>query len=597
LTASKDEQRNSPMHSWRRALEMTDGIAQNTSLTLPLVLHELARQYETAPAFFSEEGILSYGSLAERSCDYSAWALQQGLEKGDVVCLLMPNSPDYMAIWLGITRIGSIVSLINTNLTDEALEHSIRLVAPKSIIVGIELLGALIPALQRVDPTTRCWVHGANHPDFPRIDASLHGLGTHFDTAEYDRPTIGDTALYIYTSGTTGLPKAAAVSHLRVLQWSHWFAGMLDIGPNDRMYNCLPMYHSVGGVVATGATLVRGGAVVLRRRFSASRFWDDVADWNCTIFQYIGELCRYLADSPAHPKETTHGLRLCCGNGLRRDVWERFQRRFKIPQILEFYAATEANFSLYNCEGKPGAIGRIPPFLAHRFPVVLIRYDIETGEPMRGDDSFCIRCLADEPGEAICKISNEGASFSGRFEGYTDREATGRKIIRDVFTTGDAWYRTGDLMTKDRSGYFYFVDRLGDTFRWKGENVSTIEVAEVIAGSATVADAVVYGVVVPGTEGRVGMAAIVPGQNFDIAQLHRHLSSHLPEYAQPAFLRVCGEIETTGTFKPQKQRFMQEGYNPAVSNDPLYFNDRARAAFVQLDPELYKRIVNGELRV
>ena len=287
-----------------------------------------------------------------------------------------------------------------------------------------------------------------------------------------------DRALYIYTSGTTGLPKAANVSHFRLMQWSHWFAGMMDTRPNDRMYNCLPMYHSIGGVVAIGAPLVNGGSVVIRERFSASHFWDDVVEWNCTLFQYIGELCRYLVNSPPHPREAEHRLRLCCGNGLRPDVWEEFKRRFRIPQILEFYAATEGNFSLYNCEGKPGAIGRIPSFLAHRFPMALVKFDIETGEPIRNEEGFCIRCSANEVGEAIGKILDGGSSPGSRFEGYTDKEASDRKILRNVFMNGDAWFRTGDLMRRDENGYFYFVDRVGDTFRWKGENVSTTEVAD-----------------------------------------------------------------------------------------------------------------------
>ena len=247
--------------------------------------------------------------------------------------------------------------------------------------------------------------------------------------------------------------------------------------PSDRMYCCLPMYHSIGGVVAIGAALVAGASVFIRERFSASRFWDDVADRDCTLFQYIGELCRYLVAAPPHPREQAHRLRLACGNGLRRDVWEAFQSRFGIPQILEFYAATEGSFSLYNAEGKPGAIGRIPSYLAHRFPVALVKFDVDTGAPARGPDGFCVRCAPDEPGEAIGKI----AAGVGRFEGYTDAEASAKKVLRNVFAEGDAWYRTGDLMRRDRAGFFYFVDRVGDTFRWKGENVSTGEVEEVIA--------------------------------------------------------------------------------------------------------------------
>jgi fatty-acyl-CoA synthase len=381
------------------------------------------------------------------------------------------------------------------------------------------------------------------------------------------------------------------------MQWTQWFAGLIDTQPSDRMYNCLPMYHSVGGVVATGAALVNGGSVVIRERFSASRFWDDIADWDCTLFQYIGELCRYLLNSPEHPRETSHKLRLCCGNGLRSDIWKPFQTRFHIPRILEFYAATEGSFSLFNCEGKPGAVGRIPAFLAHRFPVALVKFDITAGEPLRGEDGFCIRCDPDEPGEAIGQLPSDRAALRGQFEGYTDPTASEQKVLRNVFASGDAWYRTGDLMRRDRAGYYYFVDRIGDTFRWKGENVSTTEIAEIVAAGPGVVEAVVYGVAIPGADGRAGMAAIVTGEGFDLARLHARLAARLPDYARPAFLRIRDAIDTTGTFKPQKQTLVRESFDPAATTDALYFNDRVAGAFVPLDAALFGRIQNGDVRL
>jgi fatty-acyl-CoA synthase len=581
---------HSSVAAWRRALEMTATIARSPSRTLPTVIEEIAKNFGSAPAFVLGDECLTYADLAERSRGYSQWALRQGLRAGDCVGLLMPNSLDYMAIWVGITRVGCIVSLINSNLVGDALVHSINIVRPRCVIIGIELVGAIMAVFPRLDSTARCWVHGGTHRGFQRIDTDIQKLGQ-LDHTEYQPPMISDTALYVYTSGTTGLPKAAVVSHFRVMQWSHWFAGMLDIGPTDRMYMCLPMYHSIGGVAATGAMLVKGGAVVLRARFSVSQFWDDIIEGNCTLFQYVGELCRYLADSPLHPREREHQLRLCCGNGLRGEVWERFQRRFQIPQVLEFYAATEGNFSLYNCEGKVGSVGRIPAFLAHRVSIVLVKFDVETCEPLRNHEGCCIRCLANEPGEALCKLA-EGS----RFEGYSDKEASERKILRNVFVKGDAWYRTGDLMTQDPGGYFYFVDRVGDTYRWKGENVSTTEVAGVIARFDGVLDAVVYGVTIPGTEGRVGMAAIIVNEeDFDMIKFRAHLIQHLPEYACPLFLRICQMIEATGTFKPQKQRLIGEGYDPIRTTEPIYFNDQSCSAFVRLGDALHSRILSGEL--
>jgi fatty-acyl-CoA synthase len=583
----------SPDAAWRRALEMSANIARNPSRTLPMVIEEMAKEFGSAPAFVLGDESLTYNHLAERSRGYSQWALRQGLKTGDCVGLLMPNSLDYMAIWLGITRIGCIVSLINTNLVGDALAHSINVVSPRCVIVGIGLVGTVAAVLPRLESITRWWIHGGNYPGFRRVDTDMEGLGR-FNLAEHHAPTLSDTALYVYTSGTTGLPKAAVVSHFRLMQWSYWFAGMLDTRSTDRMYNCLPMYHSIGGIAANGAVLVKGGAVVLRSGFSARRFWDDIIEGNCTLFQYVGELCRYLADSPPHLREREHSLRLCCGNGLRADVWERFQRRFQIPRILEFYAATEGNFSLYNCEGKVGAIGRIPAFLAHRVRIVLIKFDVETGEPLRNHEGFCIRCTANEPGEALCKLTEGNATLTGRFEGYSDGEASERKILRNVFSNGDAWYRSGDLMIQDQGGYFYFVDRVGDTFRWKGENVSTTEVADAVIACDGVLDAVVYGVRIPGTEGRIGMAATVVSKDFDLNQFWRQLTERLPDYARPAFLRICGQIAATGTFKPQKQLLVREGYDPSVTADSIYFS---RSGFVRLDERLYQSILNGELRL
>jgi fatty-acyl-CoA synthase len=598
MTCDPDNRSNSPVKAWVRALEMTAPIAQNPSITLPVFIDNLADRFDSALALISEREQLTYRALAKRSNRYARWALRRGLVTGDVVCLLMPNCPEYMAIWLGVTRVGVIVSLVNTNLVGDALAHAINLVAPKHVIVAAELVEAFAAVLSRLGPGLKCWMHGQGRQDFPRIDHDIERVeGARLQNSEYQRPTIADRALYIYTSGTTGLAKAANVSHFRLMQWSHWFAGMMDTRSSDRMYNCLPMYHSIGGVVATGATLLKGGSVVLRERFSASHFWDDVVDWNCTLFQYIGELCRYLVNSPPHPREAEHRLRLCCGNGLRPDVWDEFKHRFRIPQILEFYAATESNFSLYNCEGKSGAIGRIPPFLSHRLPVALVKFNIKTGEPVRSEEGLCIRCAANEVGEAIGKILDDGSSSGSRFEGYTDKDASDKKVIRNAFVNGDAWFRTGDLMRKDEAGYFYFVDRVGDTFRWKGENVSTTEVADTISACIGVIEAVVYGVTVPGAEGRAGMAAVVVSQDFDLIAFWQHLAERLPEYARPLFLRIRGEIETTATFKPKKHDLSRESYDPVMTADAVYFNDRLSRSFVKVDAMLYERLQTGSVRL
>jgi fatty-acyl-CoA synthase len=335
---------------------------------------------------------------------------------------------------------------------------------------------------------------------------------------------------------------------------------------------------------------------MIRPVFSASRFWDDIVANECTMFQYIGELCRYLLNTPPHPSEAQHQLRLVCGNGLQPDIWEAFQQRFRIPRILEFYASTEGNVSLYNCEGKPGAIGHVPSFLAHRFPVSIIRCD-ESGNPVRDGNGFCIRVPVNEPGEAIGKIAGGDGPHASGFEGYTDRAASETKVLRNVFADGDLWFRTGDLMRKDAAGFFYFVDRLGDTFRWKGENVSTTQVAQAICTCPGIQQAIVYGVAVPGTDGKAGMSAIIADPDFAVETLHQHLSKCLPSYARPVFVRVGKALQMTGTFKPTKAQFIRDGYDPNETDDIIYFDDRPAGAYVRLDRILYTTIQNVGIRL
>jgi len=598
LKLKESSGRDTARKAWVRALENTAQIGKNPAVTLADTIESVAERFATAPALLSERQKLTYAELAKRSNEYSAWALKQRLPFGGVVSLLMPNCSEYLAIWLGITRVGGIVALLNTNLAGDALLHAIGIVAPVHLIVDAQFADNIDAVAARMSQKVRVWTYGEGAGSFVRIDGELESSARlDLAGAQYRRPTIFDRALYIYTSGTTGLPKAANVSHFRLLQWSHWFAGMMDTRPDDRMYNCLPMYHSVGGVVAIGSTLLNGGSVVLRERFSASRFWEEVVDSGCTIFQYIGELCRYLVNTKLHPKEREHHLRLACGNGLSGDVWTEFQNRFQIPKILEFYAATEGNLSLYNCEGRVGSIGRIPSFLAQRLSTALVQFDVERGEPVRNKAGLCIRCSTDQVGEAIGKIPQVEKSAAGRFEGYTDEAASEAKILRNVFAPEDAWFRTGDLMRMDKEGFFYFVDRVGDTFRWKGENVSTTEVAATICASPDVLEAVVYGVTIPGTEGRAGMAAIVPGENFDLGRFRDYLAEHLPEYARPLFLRILSAIDLTSTFKWKKQDLSRESYDPGSVTDTVYFNDSARQAFVKVDAAVYESIRSGKLRI
>jgi fatty-acyl-CoA synthase len=589
--SAANQDQTSPSKAWLRALELTARLDRAPTRTLPIVIEELAVRFTDKAALLSEHETLNFRDLAERMNKVARWALASGLA-GHTICLLMTNQPDYLAIWLGLTRVGCVVALLNTNLRGAALAHCIKVAESHAIIVGRELRHILGEALASTHIEAVVWNHSPSDPLFGQDSDAFSSSPLSADEAPL--PRLEDRALCIYTSGTTGLPKAANVSHFRIMTWSYWFAGILNIGSDDRMLNCLPMYHSVGGITAIGSVLVNGGSVALLEKFSASRFWDDVVRWDCTLFQYIGELCRYLLNAPESPNEREHRLRIACGNGLRADVWQKFQDRFGIPQIVEFYAATEGTFSLINVEGQPGSIGRIPPFLAHRFPSALVKYDAESGAPARDENGRCSRCARGEIGEAIGKIASP-SSDGARFEGYTSKKDSDAKILRNVFADGDCWFRTGDLMRQDEKGFFYFVDRVGDTFRWKGENVSTFEVEEVLAASPGVEEAIVYGVAVPGADGRAGMAALTTNADFNLSQLHDHLCGKLPSYARPLFLRIVPRIERTETFKPKKAQIARESFDPAKISDVLYFHDGEK--YCPLDAALFAQIRRGEVRI
>ncbi len=581
-----------------RTLKMTTPIARHPTRVFPQLIAELADKYGDAPALLSERERFSYRELAERANRYARWALAQGVAKGDTVCLLMPNRPEFLALWLGVTRVGGVVALLNTNLTGAALGYCVNAVKPKHVVVAAELFAAMETARPHITGHAQFWLHGEAAANFPRIDRAIETIpGDELAPSERRPLTIEDRALYIYTSGTTGLPKAANMNHYRVMLATHAFAGVMDTRAGDRMYDCLPMYHTAGGLLATGALLVKGGSVVLREKFSAREFWDDIVRWDCTIFQYIGELCRYLINSPPHPKERAHHLRLACGNGLRPEVWPVFKERFNIPQIIEFYAATEGNVTLFNFEGKEGAVGRIPWFVAHRFPTKIVRFDVERQQPVRNAEGFCIECAPNEGGEVIGRILKDASKPGARFEGYATQAETDKKILHDVFEQGDVWFRTGDLMRKDENGYFFFIDRIGDTFRWKGENVSTTEVEEALGGFDGVLEANIYGVEISGRDGRAGMAAVVAKDNLDLPALHDYLANRLPDYARPVFLRIRGEIDVTTTFKQKKIDLVKQGFDPRSVADPIFFSDPQRKAFVRVDPALYDQINSGQIRL
>ena len=503
-------------------------------------------------------------------------------------------------MWFGLSKVGVATALINNQIAGQALAHCLNVSGAAHLICDPETAPSFEAVRSQLSRGMTEWVlgggqvSGAGRGDRD-FDRALKGCSTLRPTRETARFGLkaSDTALYIFTSGTTGLPKAARITHMRAQLYMLGFAGATGAKATDRVYVPLPLYHATGGLCALGAALLNGAAVILKRKFSATQFWDDIVNSRATMFVYIGELCRYLVNQPPRMEERGHNLRLAFGNGLRLDVWERMQTRFGITGILEFYGATEGNVSMFNYDGKPGAIGRIPSWLRKQFNVKLVAFDMETEMPVRNVQGYGVEAAPGQIGEAIGAI---GADARSNFSGYADRAATEKKVLRNVFTRDDAWFRTGDLMRQDSEGYFYFVDRIGDTFRWKGENVSTGEVAAALSSAPGVIEANVYGVEVPGADGRAGMASLVVNTDFNIESLQAEADTHLPAYARPVFLRLQSEIEITGTFKYRKVDLVADGFDPEKIGEPLYFRDPQKG-FMPLDAALYKEICEGRVRV
>jgi fatty-acyl-CoA synthase len=540
-----------------------------------------------------EGATLTYGELDALANRFAHWALGQELAPGSVVAVFLPNRADYLPLWFGLTKVGVVAALINNNLTGEALAHCLRVSSAAHCVTDASTAAAFEAVTGLLDAPMRPWkLAAAAKEDGGDLLTPALSAGRP-DRRLRAELRARDLALLIYTSGTTGLPKAARVTHVRAGLYMRGFAGATGARPSDRIYVTLPLYHATGGLCAMGAALLNGASVSLRSGFSVSHFWDDVVTGRATMFVYIGELCRYLVNQAPMPGEKTHRLRLAFGNGLGRDVWGRLEDRFGVPRILEFYGATEGNVSLFNFDGHRGALGRVAPYLRGLFKVELARFDPETVAPVRGADGFCVRAADGEIGECLGVIASGART---EYAGYVSSAESDKKVLKDAFQLGDRWFLTGDLMTRDGDGYFYFVDRVGDTFRWKGENVSTTEVAAALLDVPGVKEATVYGVAVPREDGRAGMAALVVDEFFDLAGLRNRLETALPAYAQPLFLRLSPALAVTGTFKPRKVDLVTEGFDPLIVKDPLYFHDRT-LGFVPLTPALRDRIVGGEIHL
>ncbi|MBB4798404.1 fatty-acyl-CoA synthase [Brevundimonas bullata] len=561
-------------------------------------IEEAVDKFPDNVALEDEHRRLTYRELDALANRYAHWAKARNLKRSDVIALVMHNRVEYLAAWIGFSKVGVATALINTNLTGQALAHCLTISNAFNVVTDQDCWRAVEEARPFVDRNLMSWVHGLADEDETNDRRDIDNAVRSASSVRPDKSlrsglTNRDTALFIFTSGTTGLPKAARIPHSRARTYMRAFAGATASTPKDALYNCLPLYHSTGGLVGVGSILLNGGRMIIRRRFSSTNFWPDVKASGATMFVYIGELCRYLVNCPPNEDERAHRLRLAFGNGLRPDVWSEFQKRFGIKDIMEFYGSTEGNVSLFNFDGKAGAIGRVPSYLKSQINIRLIALDPETGEPLRRADGMCQLVSVGETGEAIGQIA---ADIRHDFSGYADKKASEKKILTDVFKKGDRWFRTGDLMRQDRDGYFYFMDRLGDTYRWKGENVSTAEVEQRLHDAPGVQEVIAYGVVVPGQEGKAGMAGLVMEGKFDPAAFAAYADEQLPAYARPVFLRLMKSAETTGTFKYRKVDLVADGFDLEKVEGAVYVRG-GKTGYQKLTAKAYQAILSGETRL
>jgi citronellyl-CoA synthetase len=551
------------------------------------------------PAFLFEGRTLTWREFNALANRYASTFRASGLGRGDTASVLMENRVEFLATVVALNKLGVTAGLINTNLRGRQLAHCVSVTESRKCIVGGELLDALAEVKQDLS-----LAEGRDYLCIPDRDAPLAGnwaedveelapAGDPGNPAETGANILADNAFYVFTSGTTGLPKAAVMSNRRFMS-SALLAHKAGFKctEKDRIYVCLPLYHATGLMIGVGAALSSGASVFLRRKFSASNFLREVREHNATCLIYIGELCRYLVNTPARPDDHRNPLTRAMGNGLRPDVWHEFKNRFGIKRIAEFYGASEGNVAFANLLNKDCTVGMTS--VRH----ALVKYDVDADEIVRTPDGRCLPVEPGEPGLLLGHISPEAV-----FEGYTNPEATEKKIVRNAFEDGDAWFNSGDLMRQIDAGFtlgfphYQFVDRIGDTFRWKSENVSTNEVGEIINGFPGIRFSNVYGVAVPGADGRAGMAALTLEEGvkeLDLDAFSEYVNRELPGYARPLFLRVEPELDVTGTFKMVKGKLREEGYDPARVRDPLYVMKPGSDRYEPLDAAFAAVIARGE---
>lgn len=541
----------------------------------------------------------SYAEVDAQASKFAKAIQARGLVEGDVCAMALENRPEFFFTWFGLTKLGVVVAFINTQVQGAVLEHAIETTASDVVIVGEECVARFIetPALA----SKKVWLIAdaelTEKPDLPNwIDTSFDA-----DVASRDGSscqlargaTDGETpTLLIFTSGTTGLPKAAIYSHMRWLTSGDVMAETISATPDDVFYCCLPLYHGAAATSVTSTALAAGASIFVRRKFSVRQFWNDIQQHGVTTCQYIGEICRYLLNyaEATGTKPKDHSLRCMLGAGLTETSWQRWIEYFGEMDIYEGWGSTEANTNLLNVDNFVGSCGRIPRWDRTNFK--LVKFDTETETHVKDENGHYILCQAGEVGEGLGMIINHPDFGGGRFEGYTSKDGTEKKIMRDVFQKGDAYWRSGDLLRYDENGYFYFVDRIGDTYRWKSENVSSQEVATALAEYTGAELVNIYGVQVPDNEGRAGMAAIVmqEGYQFDPQTFYALTTKKVPNYAAPQFVRVSKAADMTSTYKLRKVDLQKQGYDPALCDEPIYVRNDKLACYQEYSKDVLQAV-------
>ncbi|MBW1847955.1 MAG: long-chain-acyl-CoA synthetase [Deltaproteobacteria bacterium] len=578
-----------------KAVGQAKKMSSDTKMSLGIIFEENAVKYADTPAVKYEDVVYSHKEFNQIVNRYAHFMLSLGIKKGETVIAFLENRPEILFIIGAVAKIGAVVSLINPHQRGAVLIHSVGLAPSKHFIIGEELVDAfeeVKPELNLGDDVRFYYLEDLGASGAP---AGYQDWGTATKDCDSQNPpttadiTMEDPFAYLFTSGTTGMPKAAITLQGKwVTTYLTFGKIMLKPTSEDTVYIPLPFYHGTAMYVGWPAASSGGAAIAIRRKFSVSNFWPDVKKFNATGFIYIGELCRYLMEQPPSPDDSNNTITKIIGNGLRVDMWKAFKSRFDIPFIYEFYGASEGNIAFLNMLNMDCTVG------VCLLPFAIVKYDIEAEAPIRDENGFMQRVETGEAGLLLGEISEETP-----FVGYTDEEETENKIFRDVFEKGDAWFDTGDLLRDIGFKHAQFVDRLGDTFRWKGENVSTLQVEAAVNSFHQISESAVYGASIPGTDGRAGMTAIIPYEppdKFDLAGFYSALASKLPNYAIPAFIRLKTEFDYTETMKLKKGKLKKEGFDLSQVSDPLYVCLPGSKEYIALTDEIFKKITNKEYR-